>query len=164
MVVVCNVVLSLCLLHSIGGVKVKMVMHSEAEDSAPDEEETRRTDSWDHIKKKIKDSTILPFLRHKHVDERQPEYEEPKTTTEKVPERQMHPNDMLFPLIYKQTHINSMFKFGENWYTWSTDKRSDGSKVTNYYVCYEEPKHCDDVGWVIIIFIYLCGCRTTISK
>lgn len=142
----CAVIIA-CLLHSSISVKVKVVLHSEQEDSRVDEEESH-TESWDHKKR---DVTLLPFLRHSHrAEEKQVEYEEEKVTTEKAT-RQLHPNEMIFPLIYRQAHINSMFKFGENWYTWSTDKRTDGSKATHYYICYDEPKHCDDVGWVSTI-------------
>ncbi|CAH2034884.1 unnamed protein product, partial [Iphiclides podalirius] len=138
----CAVIL-VCLLHSVISVKVKVVLHSEQEDSRVEEEESH-TESWDHKKR---DVTLLPFLRHsRRTEEKQVEYEEEKVTTEKTT-RQLHPNEMIFPLIYRQAHINSMFKFGENWYTWSTEKRKDGSKATNYYICYDEPKHCDDVGW-----------------
>ncbi|CAG5039235.1 unnamed protein product [Parnassius apollo] len=106
-----------------------------------EEEESPHTESWDHKK------TLLPFLKNsRHIEEKQVDYEEDKVTTEKATP-QLHPNEMIFPLIYRQSHINSMFKFGENWYTWSTEKRNDGSKATNYYICYDEPKHCDDVGW-----------------
>lgn len=122
-------------------------MHSE-EDSKIEEEELSQTESWDY-RKKI-DITMLPFLKkaaHRHIAaEKQIEYEEEKPTTEKP--RPIHPNEMIFPLIYRQNHISSMFKFAENWYTWSTEKRTDGSKAINYYVCYDEPKHCDEVGWV----------------
>ncbi|XP_072930707.1 uncharacterized protein [Epargyreus clarus] len=136
----------LCSLHIILAVKVKVIMHSDQEDSKMEDEEMPHTESWDY-KKKV-DITFLPFIKktHKRVEEKHVEYEEEKITTEKA-SRQMHPNEVIFPLIYKQVHINSMFKFGENWYTWSTEKRTDGSKATNYYICYDEPKRCDDVGW-----------------
>ncbi|KAG6458537.1 hypothetical protein O3G_MSEX010911 [Manduca sexta] len=135
------VVLGVCLLQLTLAVKVKVVMHSE-EDSKMEEEETPRTESWDR-KSRV---TLMPFIKtRKHADEKQVEYEEEKSTTEKP--KQLHPNEMIFPLIYRQSHINSMFKFGDNWYTWSTEKRSDGSKATNYYICYDEPKRCDDIGW-----------------
>ncbi|CAK1554204.1 unnamed protein product [Leptosia nina] len=119
-------------------------MHSE-EDSKMEDEEMPRTESWNY-KKKI-ELTMLPFLKkaYKHVAEKQIDYEEDKPTTERS--RPIHPNEMIFPLIYRQNHINSMFKFGDNWYTWSTEKRTDGSKAINYYICYDEPKHCDEVGW-----------------
>ncbi|CAG9781677.1 unnamed protein product [Diatraea saccharalis] len=120
----------------LAAVKVKVVMHSD-EDSRVEEEERFPREH----KPKSAEVTLLPFLKKplvKHEDEE-------KSTT--VKPRQMHPNEMIFPLIYKQTHINSMFKFGENWYTWSTEKRTDGSKAINYYICYDEPKHCDEVGW-----------------
>lgn len=134
-----------CLIQTALAVKVKVVMHSDQEDSKMDEDETPRTESWDH-KKRI-EVTMLPFLKtRKHIEDKQVEYEDDKPTTEKP--KQLHPNEMIFPLIYRQSHINSMFKFGENWYTWSTEKRTDGSKAINYYICYDEPKRCDDIGWV----------------
>lgn len=134
----------LAIVNGVVAVKVKVIMHSDQDDSRMDDEELR-TESWDS-KKRI-DITMLPFLKksHRHVEEKV-EYEEEKPTTEKV--RPMHPNEMIFPLIYRQNHVNSMFKFGENWYTWATEKRSDGSKGTNYYICYDEPKRCDEIGWV----------------
>lgn len=138
------------LLHHALSVKVKVVMHSEQDDSKIEDEETPRTESWD---RKRKEATMMPFIKHSHKKEERTEYEEEKATTEKP--HQMHPNELLFPLIYRQTHINSMFKFGENWYTWSTEKRTDGSKAINYYICYDEPKHCDDVGWVSTVTLYL---------
>ncbi|VVC94327.1 unnamed protein product [Leptidea sinapis] len=142
----CSIVLLVaCCIQNILSDKVKVVMYSDQEDSRMDEEESPHTEAWDY-KKKV-EITMLPFLKkaHRHVEEKQIPYEEEKSTTEKP--RQIHPNEMIFPLIYRQNHINSMFKFGENWYTWSTEKRTDGSKAINYYICYEEPKHCDEVGW-----------------
>lgn len=137
-------VLSVCLLQAALAVKVKVVMHSDQEDSKMEEEDSTHTESWD---KKRLDVTMLPFLKtRKHGDDKQIEYDEEKPTTEK--QKQQHPNEMIFPLIYHQSHVNSMFKFGENWYTWSTEKRNDGSKAINYYICYDEPKRCDDIGWV----------------
>ncbi|CAH1647512.1 unnamed protein product [Spodoptera littoralis] len=137
-------VLSVCLLQAALAVKVKVVMHSDQEDSKMEEEESTHTEPWDH--KKRLDVTMLPFLKtRKHGDDKQIEFDEEKTTTEK--QKQQHPNEMIFPLIYHQSHVNSMFKFGENWYTWSTEKRTDGSKAINYYICYDEPKRCDDIGW-----------------
>lgn len=145
-------VFSLCLLQLALAVKTKVLMHSD-EDSKIEDDETH-TDSWDH--KKRADVTMMPFLktRSKHaasvapVEEHEKvEYvEEEKFSTEKP--KQQHPNEMIFPVIYRQSHINSMFKFGENWYTWSTERRTDGSKAINYYICYDEPKRCDDIGWV----------------
>lgn len=137
-----------CILNSVVTVKVKVIMHSD-EDSRIEDEEIARTETWD-AKQKV-EITMLPFLKKSHINVRHEEkpvdYEEEVQTTEK--QKQIHPNEMLFPLIYKQSHINSMFKFGDNWYTWSTEKRTDGSKATNYFICYEEPKHCDEIGWVI---------------
>ncbi|XP_028032128.1 uncharacterized protein LOC114244497 [Bombyx mandarina] len=116
----------------------------DQEDSRVDDEDTSRTESWD--RKKGIDITYMPFIKKRNVaTEKHTEYEDEKTTTEKT--KPLHPNELLFPLIYKQSHVNSMFKFGENWYTWSTEKRTDGSKATNYYICYDEPKRCDDIGW-----------------
>lgn len=135
--------LLICFIQNSLTVKVKVIMHSE-EDSKMEEEDSPHTESWDY-KKKV-ELTMLPFLKKRHAVDKQIEYEEERPTTEKV--RPIHPNEMLFPLIYRQSHINSMFKFGENWYTWSTEKRADGTKGTSYYICYDEPKHCDDVGWV----------------
>ncbi|KAJ0184089.1 hypothetical protein K1T71_000512 [Dendrolimus kikuchii] len=132
------VLLYVYLLQSTTSVKVKVVMHSEQEDSKMEDDEP-----WE--RKKV---TMMPFLKksHKHIEEKPIQYEEEKApTTEK--HRTLHPNQVIFPLIYRQSHVNSMFKFGENWYTWSTDKRSDGSKLTSYYICYDEPKHCDEIGW-----------------
>ncbi|XP_013179086.1 PREDICTED: uncharacterized protein LOC106126149 [Papilio xuthus] len=129
-----------CLLQCVISVKVKVVLHSDQEDSRVEEEESH-TESWGT---KRREGTLLPFIKSHRLEEKQ-EYDD-ITTTEKS-SRQMHPNEMIFPLIYRQSHINSMFKFGENWYTWSTEKRTDGSKATNYYICYDEPKHCDEVGW-----------------
>ena len=103
-------------------------MHSE-EDSRLDEEE--------HTEVVEKERVILPFLKKRGYESDQTEKPKP-----------MHPNELSFPLIYRQNHISSMFKFGENWYTWSSEKRTDGSKATNYYICYDEPKHCDEIGWV----------------
>ncbi|KAM3968459.1 uncharacterized protein ACR2FA_005934 [Aphomia sociella] len=126
-------------------VKVKVVMHSEQDDSKIEDEETAHTVSWSHHKHQDHQQiTMFPFLKTSkiRVDEKL-EFEEEKTTTEKP----KHPNELIFPLIYRQNHINSMFKFGENWYTWSTEKRTDGSKAINYYICYDEPKRCDDIGW-----------------
>lgn len=138
-------VFSVCLLQAALAVKVNVVMHSEQDDSKVEDEDTPRTESWDH--KKRLDVTMLPFLKtRKHVEDKQIEYDDDKPTTEKP--KQQHPNEMIFPLIYRQSHVNSMFKFGENWYTWSTEKRTDGSKAINYYICYDEPKRCDDIGWV----------------
>ncbi|XP_032527222.2 uncharacterized protein LOC116777658 [Danaus plexippus] len=135
-----------CILNSVVTVKVKVIMHSD-EDSRIEDEEIARTETWD-AKQKV-EITMLPFLKKSHINVRHEEkpvdYEEEVQTTEK--QKQIHPNEMLFPLIYKQSHINSMFKFGDNWYTWSTEKRTDGSKATNYFICYEEPKHCDEIGW-----------------
>lgn len=141
------------LLHTAIAVKVKVVMHSEQDDSKIEDEEpaaaVRTEQPWDHKKK---EPTMLPFIKHahKHSADEKTEFEEeaPKLTSTEKPTRQLHPNEMIFPLIYRQNHINSMFKFGENWYTWSTEKRTDGSKAINYYICYDEPKHCDDIGWV----------------
>lgn len=114
---------------AVAAVKVKVVMHSD-EDSKADEDERAE---WRRA-----DATLLPFIKTRA-------YEDAPTT---APPRSMHPNELIFPLIYRQSHINSMFKFGENWYTWSTEKRTDGSKATNYYICYDEPKRCDEIGWV----------------
>lgn len=138
-----QVVGSMLLLGVVLAVKVKVVMRPDQEDSKIEEDEPPRTESnWERAKT---DGPMLPFLKHKKHVEEVVEYEEEKTTEKP---RQMHPNDMIFPLIYRQNHINSMFKFGENWYTWSSDKRADGSKAVNYYICYDEPKRCDDIGWV----------------
>ncbi|CAH2216825.1 jg25068 [Pararge aegeria aegeria] len=120
-------------------VKVKVIMHSDEDSRVEDEVQT---ESWDY-KKKI-EITMLPFLRKRHEKKPIVEYEEENSTTEKP---RQHPNELLFPLIYRQSHIKSMFKFGENWYTWSSDKRADGSKAINYYICYDEPRHCDEIGW-----------------
>ncbi|XP_041986729.1 uncharacterized protein LOC121738620 [Aricia agestis] len=123
------------LLHVAFGGKVKVLMHSDEDDSRIDDDDsytiTKRTDA-----------TLMPFVKkyRKHVDEN----DEDEKVTEKS---HLHPNDLFFPLIYMQNHINSMFKFGEIWYTWSIDERKDGSKVTNYYACYDEPRHCDETGW-----------------
>ncbi|RVE50712.1 hypothetical protein evm_004622 [Chilo suppressalis] len=125
-------------LSQLAAVKVKVTMHSE-EDSGV--EEVYRY-PLEHKGGKSGEGNLLPFLKKSHVKRVD---DETTTTTEKP--HPMHPNEMIFPLIYRQSHINSMFKFGENWYTWSTEKRSDGSKAINYYLCYEEPKHCDEVGW-----------------
>ncbi|KAI5640331.1 hypothetical protein NE865_07256 [Phthorimaea operculella] len=140
-VAVCVLILQCAL-----AVKVKVVMHSDEEAS---EEDIRTESSWTEHKKK--DATVMPFIKHghgkNHIDERDRDRDdrEEKTTTEKS--KQMHPNELIFPLIYKQDHINSMFKLGDIWYTWSTEKRTDGSKATNYYMCNDEPKHCDEIGW-----------------
>ncbi|XP_049886093.1 uncharacterized protein LOC126380605 [Pectinophora gossypiella] len=141
-----HVALYLLLIHCAIAVKVKVVLHSEQDDSKIEEDETAHTETWNDHKRK--DATLMPFLKHSHgkAHAEEKEYEEEKPTTEKQT-HQLHPNEMIFPLIYRQNHINSMFKFGENWYTWSTEKRTDGSKATNYYICYDEPKHCDDIGW-----------------
>ncbi|XP_026332871.1 uncharacterized protein LOC113239923 [Hyposmocoma kahamanoa] len=140
-----HVALCVLLLHCAAAVKVKVLMHSDQEDSKIEDEEFTRTESWDH--KHRETVTLMPFIKHhKHVEEKV-DFEEEKSTTEKQSQHQMHPNEMIFPLIYRQNHINSMFKFGENWYTWSTEKRTDGSNAINYYICYDEPKHCDEVGW-----------------
>ncbi|XP_053624537.1 uncharacterized protein LOC128683210 [Plodia interpunctella] len=138
-----RVVLAILSLQIVAAVKVKVVMHSEQEDSKLEEDEPR-TEPWP--KKSSADVTMMPFWKssRKHVEEKIEYEEEPKTTAKP---RQLHPNEMIFPLIYKQNHINSMFKFGENWYTWSTEKRTDGSKATNYFICFDEPKHCDEIGW-----------------
>uniref|UniRef100_A0A2A4JA24 Uncharacterized protein n=1 Tax=Heliothis virescens TaxID=7102 RepID=A0A2A4JA24_HELVI len=141
-------VFSVCLLQAALAVKVKVVMHSAQEDSHLEEDEAH-TDTWDH--KKHADVTAMPFIKtRKHaVEKTVVEFEEDKPATEKPPppQKQQHPNEMIFPLIYRQSHVNSMFKFGENWYTWSSEKRADGSKAINYYICYDEPKRCDDIGW-----------------
>ncbi|XP_013189081.1 uncharacterized protein LOC106133794 [Amyelois transitella] len=139
-----GVVLVIYLVQMVVAVKVKVVMHSDQEDSKIEEEDLARTESWP--KKVSGDATMMPFWRssRKHVEDKI-EFEEEIKTTEKP--RSMHPNEMIFPLIYRQNHINSMFKFGENWYTWSTEKRTDGSKATNYFICFDEPKHCDEIGW-----------------
>ncbi|XP_045784949.1 uncharacterized protein LOC123880707 [Maniola jurtina] len=133
--------LLLCLIQTVTvlSVKVKVIMHSEEDSRVEDEVQT---ESWD-FKKKV-EVTMLPFLRKRHAEKPIFEYEEEKSTTEKS---RQHPNELLFPLIYRQSHINSMFKFGKNWYTWSTEKRADGSKAINYYICYDEPKQCDEIGW-----------------
>ena len=125
-------------------VKVKGVMHSQEDESKMEEEErTERTERADPFAEhKKRDPGLLPFLKTPPPHKPDPEDEKP---AEKA--RQQHPNEMIFPLIYKQAHINSMFKFGENWYTWSTEKRTDGSKAINYYICYDEPKRCDEIGW-----------------
>lgn len=120
---------------AVAAVKVKVVMHSD-EDSKADEDERAE---WRRA-----DATLLPFIKTRA-------YEDAPTT---APPRSMHPNELIFPLIYRQSHINSMFKFGENWYTWSTEKRTDGSKATNYYICYDEPKRCDEIGWVRTRYYY----------
>ncbi|XP_059055357.1 uncharacterized protein LOC131849334 [Achroia grisella] len=138
-------------------VKVKVVMHSEQDDSKLEDEEISRTEFWPHKKHSEQQHvTVLPFLKKskKHV-EKKIEYEEETPATEKP--RQQHPNELIFPLIYKQKHINSMFKFAGNWYTWSTEKRTDGSKATHYYICYDEPKRCDDIGWERIDNIPTCA-------
>ncbi|XP_050361030.1 uncharacterized protein LOC126780514 isoform X1 [Nymphalis io] len=135
-----GLILITCLLQTVLGVKVKVIMHSDQEDSRVEEDETQ-TESWDSRKKV--EITMLPFLKKSHRA-KQIDFEDEKLTEKP---KQMHPNEMLFPLIYRQNHINSMFKFGENWYTWSTEKRTDGSKAVNYYICYDEPKHCDEIGW-----------------
>lgn len=127
--------LGACLLHLAACVKVKMVMHSDEDNSRMDDEEPH-TEAWEHKKK----ATASPFKIRSNFDEDRP-------ATDKAL-KALHPNDMFFPLVFKQAHINNMFKFGDNWYTWTTDKRSDGTAALTYYVCYEEPKHCDDVGWV----------------
>ncbi|KAJ8736937.1 hypothetical protein PYW07_000208 [Mythimna separata] len=144
-----SLVYSVCLLQAAVAVKVKVVMHSEQEDSRLDEEE-RTEAAWPEHKRR--EPTMLPFIRaHSQLDDKQVEYDEEKitttttTTTEKP--KQQHPNELIFPLIYRQSHVNSMFKFGENWYTWSTEKRADGSKQINYFICYDEPKRCDEIGW-----------------
>lgn len=143
-----QVVLAVFCIQTAAAIKVKVVMHSEQDDSKIEDEDIAHTDSW----YKKTQETSLPFIKtsKKHTDDKV-DYEEEKSTTETP--KLVHPNDMIFPLIYRQTHINSMFKFGENWYTWSSEKRTDGSKATNYYICYDEPKHCDDVGWVRTIII-----------
>lgn len=131
-------------------------MHSEQDDSKIEDEETPRPE-WEHKKKEV---TLLPFLKksHKqHVEEKIEFEDEIKTTTDHPSQHQLHPNDMIFPLIYRQNHVNSMFKFGENWYTWSIEKRTDGSKAINYYICYDEPKHCDDIGWVGLLHLKNLG-------
>ncbi|KAJ2954052.1 hypothetical protein O0L34_g2265 [Tuta absoluta] len=148
-VAVCTLILQV--LQCALAVKVKVVMHSDEEAS---EEDLKTESTWSEQHKK-KEATIMPFIKHSHgknhIDERDRTQErdrddrEEKTTTEKT--KQMHPNELIFPLIYKQDHINSMFKLGDIWYTWSTEKRTDGSKATNYYMCNDEPKHCDDIGW-----------------
>lgn len=137
--------LLLCLVQTatVLSVKVKVIMHSDEDSGTEDEVQT---ESWD-FKKKI-DITMLPFLKKKH-EVKPTDYEEEKPSTDKPTQ---HPNELLFPLIYRQSHINSMFKFGDNWYTWSTEKRSDGTSAISYFICYDEPKHCDDVGWVRAFF------------
>lgn len=153
-----------CVLQAAFGVKVRVLVHSDEADSKMEETETK-TEPWDH-KRPV---TMMPFLKKtvKHEDReneeetrrdetrrddtrREETHREDKQTTDKTV-TPLHPNEVLFPLIYKQSHINSMFMFGQNWYTWSTEKRTDGSKAINYYICYEEPKHCDDVGWVRLL-------------
>lgn len=126
-------------LQTVLSVKVKVIMNSD-EDSKVDEEDTQTELS----ETKRVDVTMLPFLKKSHR-QKQVEFEDERQTDKP---KQMHPNEMLFPLIYRQSHINSMFKFGENWYTWSNEKRTDGSKAVNYFICYDEPKRCDDIGWV----------------
>ncbi|XP_023937809.2 uncharacterized protein LOC112045737 [Bicyclus anynana] len=125
----------LCLIHTAAvlSVKVKVVMHSDEDSRIEDELADSRI-----FKNKI-EITMLPFIKKSLA-----ENDEERSATEKP---RQHPNELLFPLIYRQSHINSMFKFGDNWYTWSTEKRTDGSKATNYYICYDEPKHCDEIGW-----------------
>lgn len=125
-------------LQTVLSVKVKVIMNSD-EDSKVDEEDTQTELS----ETKRVDVTMLPFLKKSHR-QKQVEFEDERQTDKP---KQMHPNEMLFPLIYRQSHINSMFKFGENWYTWSNEKRTDGSKAVNYFICYDEPKRCDDIGW-----------------
>lgn len=149
----------------LSAVKVKVVMHSEQDDSKIDEEESGASARPDVLerRKRVDSATLLPFLRAHH-DYAHPASTAPADLPRSVEERAsppvdrshppLHPNDMLFPLIYRQSHINSMFKFGENWYTWSTEKRPDGSRALNYYICYDEPKRCDDVGWVSAQFTY----------
>ncbi|KAJ8737857.1 hypothetical protein PYW08_000452 [Mythimna loreyi] len=142
-------VFSVCLLHAALAVKVKVVMHSEQDDSRMEDEEPRTEPA--HPDHRRREPTMLPFIRtHNHVEEKQIEYEEEKTTTATTTtekSKQQHPNELIFPLIYRQSHVNSMFKFGENWYTWSTEKRRDDSKQVNYFICYDEPKRCDEIGW-----------------
>lgn len=113
------------------------------EDSNGNENETPHPDVSE---RRQNANSVLPFLKQsrKLSKEKLIEYEE-TFTTEKS---QLHPNELIFPLIYKQKNINSMFKYGETWYTWATEKRTDGSTVINYYICNDEPKRCDDVGWV----------------
>lgn len=137
------VLLYLLYLHSVFAVKVKVIMHSD-EDSRPDEE--------DHTEVVEKDRIILPFLKKRGFETEQTE--KPKS---------MHPNELIFPLIYRQNHISSMFKFGENWYTWSSEKRTDGSRATNYYICYDEPKHCDEIGWVRGILFFRINQKNNIK-
>lgn len=160
-------VYSVCLLHAALAVKVKVLMHSDQDDSKMDDEEPVRTEvSWPEQKKRA-ESTMLPFIKsHRKTNEKQIDYDEDKTTTTEKP-KQQHPNELIFPLIYRQSHVNSMFKFGENWYTWSTEKRADGSKAINYYICYDEPKRCDDIGWVrqfLVITISLLFKKNTSPK
>lgn len=143
-----SLVYSVCLLQAALAVKVKVLTHSEQEDSRLEDDE-RTEPGWFNRA----DHTMMPFLKlHKHVDEKQTDFEEEKTTikdtisTDKP--KQQHPNELVFPLIYRQSHVNSMFKFGDNWYTWATEKRTDDSKQVNYFICYDEPKRCDEIGWV----------------
>ncbi|XP_063837261.1 uncharacterized protein LOC135086466 [Ostrinia nubilalis] len=128
-----------CLLGLGAAVKVKVVMHSEQDESRADDDERAAP-------------TLLPFLKARDDDAAPAPAAAPAAAAAAAAAaadrpRALHPNEMIFPLIYRQSHINSMFKFGENWYTWSTEKRTDGSKATNYYICYDEPKRCDEIGW-----------------
>lgn len=137
----CKVVLCTLSIESILAVDVKVVMHSEQDDSKGDDVDLARIEPiWD---KKV-ETTLLPFIKHRHRADKATEFEESFTTERS----QIHPNEMIFPLIYKQKHINSMFKYGEHWYTWAIEKRTDGSTIINYYTCNDEPKKCDEVGWV----------------
>lgn len=144
---------SVCLLQAALAVKVKVMVHSDQEDSKMEEEEAPRAEpSWPEHKKRSDADVAMPFIKsHKRHEEKQIDFEEEKTTTTKT--KLQHPNELIFPLIYRQSHVNSMFKFGDNWYTWSTEKRSDGSKGINYYICYDEPKRCDEIGWVRLLIV-----------
>ncbi|XP_063545844.1 uncharacterized protein LOC134753833 [Cydia strobilella] len=132
-------------LHIAASVKVKVVMHSDSQDDSRIEEEYATTDNWEK-----RHTTMLPYIKkHSKHNRREKEYEdrrEVKPTTDKAV-TPLHPNAVLFSLIYKQININSMFMFEQTWYTWSTESRNDGSKHVIYYICYKEPKHCDEIGW-----------------
>ncbi|XP_048005920.1 uncharacterized protein LOC125241458 [Leguminivora glycinivorella] len=133
-------------LHIAACVKVKVVMHSDSQDDSRVDEEYVTTDSWE----KRHTTMIVPYVKkHSKHNRREKEYEdrrEVKSTTDKAV-TPLHPNAVLFSLIYKQININSMFMFEQTWYTWSTESRNDGTKNVIYYICYKEPKHCDEIGW-----------------
>lgn len=136
-----KIMFSVLYLQTISGIKIRVNPGVSDEDSKYNDESQYE---WENKKNK----NLMPFIKRPKIEPKEKIIEMEEVFTTESP--QMHPNEMIFPLIYKQKNINSMFKYGDVWYTWAVEKRTDGSTIVNYYVCNDEPKRCDELGWVII--------------